>query len=538
MKNLSFRATAMLGFGLVIVLFLGILSFCMMRFNQIQNDVSTIAAQAMPNAILADQMALDVVQIQQFLTDIAVTHNREAYAEAQRYAESFRKGLQTLRERHAGNADRLHELDALEAAFEPYYAAGKKMPEIYIAEGQQAGNVAMESFDRNAVALTMIMTGFRDYALGSAQNGMQHVDASAHEATRVSLGIGLIGLVIGLALAWRLSNKLLNQIGADPAHAKDIAQRIAEGDLSQEIVLQPGDETSLLAAMRAMQLELRKLIGIANQNAAAIVDASRHLKDSAHKVLEGSQQQNDAASSVAAMVEEMNASIDHIFGNATHSEEVAKNAGAVSDQGSEVVADAVHEMDDIALSVSQSSHIIRELGLSSQKITDIVKVIKEIADQTNLLALNAAIEAARAGEQGRGFAVVADEVRKLAERTAQSTQEISGMVVEIQEAASNAVTSMEQGTTRVTEGVNKARRAGMAMAEIKDGTIQVVSSVADITHALREQSSAVSSAAREVERIAAMANENTMAVDDLARTSEGLNQLADSLYKSINHFKA
>jgi methyl-accepting chemotaxis protein len=233
----------------------------------------------------------------------------------------------------------------------------------------------------------------------------------------------------------------------------------------------------------------------------------------------------------------MTSSIDQISGNADQSEKIAKQSGIISDQGGKVVSDAVDEMNKIASSVSQSSQIIRELGASSQKISEIVNVIKEIADQTNLLALNAAIEAARAGEQGRGFAVVADEVRKLAERTAKSTQEITSMITEIQNGASNAVASMEEGTLRVTDGVEKARRAGSSMAQIKEGTEQVVSTVADITAALREQSTAVGSVAKEVDLIASMVHDNTASVDDLAKTSNRLNVLADELKESISHFK-
>jgi methyl-accepting chemotaxis protein len=279
------------------------------------------------------------------------------------------------------------------------------------------------------------------------------------------------------------------------------------------------------------------MISEVTKNANSIVDSAHHLSESAQEVLFSSQRQNDAATSVAAAVEEMTSSIDQISGNADQSEKIAKQSGIISDQGGKVVSDAVDEMNKIASSVSQSSQIIRELGASSQKISEIVNVIKEIADQTNLLALNAAIEAARAGEQGRGFAVVADEVRKLAERTAKSTQEITSMITEIQNGASNAVASMEEGTLRVTDGVEKARRAGSSMAQIKEGTEQVVSTVADITAALREQSTAVGSVAKEVDLIASMVHDNTASVDDLAKTSNRLNVLADELKESISHFK-
>jgi methyl-accepting chemotaxis protein len=320
--------------------------------------------------------------------------------------------------------------------------------------------------------------------------------------------------------------------------AKGIAKEIAKGNLSRDITLNPGDNSSLLFAMRSMQLKLREMISEVTGNADHIVKSANHLASAAQSVLTGSKQQNDAATNVAAAVEHMTDSIDQISSNADQSERIAKQSGEISDQGNKVVSDAVDEMNKIASSVSQSSSIIRDLGMSSQKISEIVNVIKEIADQTNLLALNAAIEAARAGEQGRGFAVVADEVRKLAERTSSATKEISGMIAEIQTGASNAVSSMEQGTVRVGEGVEKAQRAGASMAQIKHGTEQVVATVGDITSALKEQSQVVSSVAHEVELIASMVKENTLAVDDLARTSDELNRLAGELHESVSHFNA
>jgi methyl-accepting chemotaxis protein len=233
----------------------------------------------------------------------------------------------------------------------------------------------------------------------------------------------------------------------------------------------------------------------------------------------------------------MTASISQISANAAHSEEIAHAAGTISEEGRNVVQAAVVEIDNIAASVKQSSDIIGQLGGASQRISEIVGVIQDIAGQTNLLALNAAIEAARAGEQGRGFAVVADEVRKLAERTAQSTQEIAGMIDEIQRNSANAVSSMEDGTRRVNDGVEKARLAGESIARIREETEQVAQEIIGISDALREQTSAVNVVSREVMSIADMSHSNALSVDHLAQTADEMRRLAEELKTEVNHFK-
>ena len=187
--------------------------------------------------------------------------------------------------------------------------------------------------------------------------------------------------------------------------------------------------------------------------------------------------------------------------------------------------------------VNTTAGTIRELEVFSGQISNIVNVIRDIADQTNLLALNAAIEAARAGEQGRGFAVVADEVRKLAERTSNSTQEITGMIDKIQAGTRQAAQEMEAGVARVSAGVELARRAGDAVIEIRGSTEASAQAVGHITTALQEQSSAARDIARQVEKIAQGAEENAASVGQTSAAADNLHDLAEELERLAAHFK-
>ncbi|MEN6585686.1 MAG: methyl-accepting chemotaxis protein [Sulfuricella sp.] len=309
-------------------------------------------------------------------------------------------------------------------------------------------------------------------------------------------------------------------------------------DLSRRVTIRTNNEIGEIGhSFNEMVNSFQAIIHQVVAGVRDVMSSAAHLSESSQHVAASSSQQNDAAASMAAAVEEMSVSIDHVANNSRDTYSIARQAGTLSSEGGEIVQDAATEMAKIADSVQHSTQMIQTLGEHSNRISAIVNVIKEIADQTNLLALNAAIEAARAGEQGRGFAVVADEVRKLAERTSKSTEEISAMIGSIQSGTAGAVSSMEEGTIRVKEGVNKAHQAGESMQKIRSGADQVIASVSEIMEALREQSTASGQVAGSVEQIARMTEQNSAEVQEIALTAERLEQLAASLQGSVSQFR-
>jgi len=351
--------------------------------------------------------------------------------------------------------------------------------------------------------------------------------------TVVIVGVLLGGVLIGL-LAWLSRRLVINPL----SEAVAAARKIADGDLSSPIPVEREDEIgTLLMALNHMQASLRQMIGSINDNAGRIAELSSSLSSTSSAVASQSGQQSDAASSAAAAVEELTASIEHVSGNAHASYTLAQEAGELAQRGGGIVDQASVEMRNIAESVNASSQRIVLLGEHSAKISAIAGVIREIADQTNLLALNAAIEAARAGEQGRGFAVVADEVRKLAERTANSTEEITAMIAAIQSETGNAVKTMHEGQERVKAGVAMAEGAGRAMSEISGGAKRVVDAVNSISAALLEQSASSSLIAANVENIATMSEKNAAAIQDVAQASGLMRESASSLQAAIAQFR-
>jgi methyl-accepting chemotaxis protein len=223
--------------------------------------------------------------------------------------------------------------------------------------------------------------------------------------------------------------------------------------------------------------------------------------------------------------------------NAASTSETAKRAKVAAEQGGTVVEETVKGMNRIALVVNQSAQTVKALGRSSDQIGEIIGVIDDIADQTNLLALNAAIEAARAGEQGRGFAVVADEVRKLAERTTKATKEIAGMIKQIQGETSGAVSAMEEGTKEVEQGKELADKAGVSLKQIVEVSQQVTDMVAQIAVASEEQSSASEQISKNVEAISTVTGETANATQQISRAAEDLNRLTENLQQLVGKFR-
>lgn len=312
---------------------------------------------------------------------------------------------------------------------------------------------------------------------------------------------------------------------------------IASGDLTVAVAQHSEDEVGqLLKATNKMAGDMRAALSDIQSASFRLAENAAHLSSSAMQVATQSGLQSDAASTMAASIEEINANIVNVADNASRANDVSVESGHVSSQGTEVIGQAVASMTRIAESVRTASSAVTTLGQESKAISAIVSVIREIAEQTNLLALNAAIEAARAGEQGRGFAVVADEVRKLAERTSASTQEIGTLISGIQAGTEGAVTSMNSGVHQVEEGMVFAENAGTSIANIRDSADQVNAAVMSISYALNEQKIAIAEIAKNVEKIASMADDSNEMAKKSAEYAAELEKLAESLRARVAGF--
>ena len=269
----------------------------------------------------------------------------------------------------------------------------------------------------------------------------------------------------------------------------------------------------------------------------ATANASNEISSGAEEMAAGAQEQSSQTAEVASAVEEMTKTILETSKNSLTASDAAKNSGIIAKEGGRVVNETILGMNHVAEVVKKSALTVQALGKSSDQIGEIIQVIDDIADQTNLLALNAAIEAARAGEQGRGFAVVADEVRKLAERTTKATKEIAVMIKQIQRETEGAVISMEEGTIEVEKGKELANNAGQALNEIIESADDVMDLATQVAAASEEQSSAAEHISKNLDSINNVTQQSAAGIQQIARSSEDLNRLTNNLQSLIARFK-
>lgn len=359
------------------------------------------------------------------------------------------------------------------------------------------------------------------------------IDDASSSLTWTAIAVTLLSIGFGAACAWWLERSIKKPV----LQLAEGAERIGSGDLTVALEYNIKDEIGqLYSAIGEMTERLHETIGGVLTSSRSVADASSQISSSTEEMAAGAQQQTSQASEVASAVEEMTKTIVENSRNASDTAVTAKQAKEAAEAGGKVVEETVAGMKRIAEVVNTSAETVKALGKSSDQIGEIIGVIDDIADQTNLLALNAAIEAARAGEQGRGFAVVADEVRKLAERTTKATKEIATMIKQIQADTQGAVVSMEEGTKKVGEGIALADKAGVSLKEIVGISQKVTDMITQIAAASEEQSSASEQISKNVEAISAVTGETAQGTQQIARAAEDLNRLTEELQGLVAKF--
>jgi len=362
-------------------------------------------------------------------------------------------------------------------------------------------------------------------------------DARKARTAAVMAAGGLAGVVISLIIAAWVTRSIRRRLGGEPSHVRDVAQLVAAGDLRGNIDTRRAAPDSILSAMRSMKDRLVETVASIKGGAEQVNGAASVLTASAEEMQAGSGRQSEAAAAMAAAIEELTVSIGYVSNSAGDAQRMSAAAGDASREGSAAVDRAVAEMGSIVRMVQDAADMIDALNEESRQISSVVGVIKEVADQTNLLALNAAIEAARAGEQGRGFAVVADEVRKLAERTKNSTDEIAAMIGKVQQSTDAAVMRMGSIVDNAQQGQKLAGEAGTKIQTINESIERAVAAVTEMSQALREQSSTSHDIARHVEAVAQMTEENSVSAAQTANAARELRSMADALRGAVNHFQ-
>jgi methyl-accepting chemotaxis protein len=361
--------------------------------------------------------------------------------------------------------------------------------------------------------------------------------ASLEASERMSMIISLLALLLVALATFFIGRGVLRQVGGEPTDAALALRRIAGGDLTQTLSLAHGDRDSILAAAVEMQAQLGDLIGAIHQDAQAVLSASEKLQHNAGIVSAAAQEQSDATSAIAAATEELTVSIGAMSDHAGEALNLSQNTESQVRQGLEGISLTTSTINKVAHSMAESTVTMEELSKKVININGIARTIHEIADQTNLLALNAAIEAARAGEQGRGFAVVADEVRNLAARTASSTVEISEMLSDIQNSSQMALNTLSQTQALVQDSAASTQQVQSAVSGLDESAAELRSAINSIQLGLHEQSMAGTDIAQRVEMIAqGIANTNQAAASSSSYARELLG-LSQTLRTQVSRFR-
>ncbi|MCV4272768.1 methyl-accepting chemotaxis protein [Pseudomonas capsici] len=537
-KKLSISQKLYLSFATVSVIIAILVAGAYRGFEQVQDATNS---NIHTYQVLGDtQLALEqLVNIETGMRGFVIS-SKDSFLEPLIAGEkSFSEKLQSLKKLTADNPDQQRRLALLEETqkrwinedIDPIIALRKDLTARDMPDDELDKRITSGADKAKMDSMRATLAEIKGAENQLLEKRSEHMKSSKELALMILIWGGLAAVALSLFLAATLGRSTTARLQM----AIDAATAIANGKLDTAIDTSSHDE--LPKAFDRMQNRLRETIQQINQAANQLVVAVQQISGASTQLSGAIQEQSTSASMMAATIEELTVSIHHVSENADEAHQIASHSGQQSREGAHVIENTLSSMSGIAKTVQHSSAQVADLGQHSEHISSIIGVIQGIADQTNLLALNAAIEAARAGEQGRGFAVVADEVRLLAQNTGKSTKEIAGMIEKIQAGVRETVETMRNGVEEVNQGVTMAGTAGQAIIEIRDSSSKVLHVVDQISFALREQTAASQDVARSVERSAQMAEQNNQSIQELLKTSSNLDNLATGLQREVAKFQ-
>ncbi|MBU6504549.1 MAG: methyl-accepting chemotaxis protein [Betaproteobacteria bacterium] len=538
MNQLKISTRLALSFGVLIVLLILVSAIAALKLGSLSQATGTLANNRAPKLIMLDRLNVATLTAARALRDMLILED----------PDQVRAELAVVDKTKKDTDEALAFLAAhVKDGTGPQLVADvRKRHEEYVGPEDAFLRLVQGGDTVAAKVVLQVSAGARQAEYIDALDKLTQYEIEATRAAAVAaeksyhagllqiavlaLGAIVAGSLLGIAIARSIARPLSRAVG--------LAEAIAAGDLTQAAVASGKDETAqLLHALERMQQNLKQVIGQIGSQAQQVLRASGNLIQSSRDVAGASQEQSDAAATMASSVEEISVGMDQTTSHSKSVQNLSEQNGRNAAEGGEVIGRVIADMHRISETVQSSSQVIASLDRQSEEIWQVTHVIKEIAEQTNLLALNAAIEAARAGEQGRGFAVVADEVRKLAERASSSTDQITTLLENVRTMTKSAVDTMGRTVTAVEQGTGLADQASGRMDSIRGSATQVGEAVSGIADTLREQSAAITEIARSVERIARMAEDNSQKAAGSVEISNELERTAGQLEAAVRHFR-
>ncbi|MDZ3826390.1 methyl-accepting chemotaxis protein [Pseudomonas monsensis] len=522
LRNLKIAPRAFLGFAFIALLVIVLGVFAVNRMSIIRQASIDMDTNQLPSVTYLGVVTENVLRLR--ILSFRILVNREP------------AGLQEAQTRIGVLVDKVRSAQASYAAL-PAEAEERALYQAFattLDNYLQAQNQMMDLSRQGKVEemRTLINTKIKEGTdqMGEQLNKLIAINAAGAKVASTQAGeyydsaiTGIIIVAVIAALATILLALLLTRSIVTPLNrAVQVAQTIADGNLSKAIEIDGKDEaTQLLQALATMQTNLRKTIEQIAGSATQLGAAAEELSAVTEEASRGLQQQNNEIEQAATAVNEMTAAVEEVARNAVSTSEASNQSTQAAREGRDQVVKTVDAIQTMTHDVQSTAQMIEGLATQGRDIGKVLDVIRAIAEQTNLLALNAAIEAARAGEAGRGFAVVADEVRALAHRTAQSTQEIEKMVAGIQNGTGEAVSSMQQSNQRTQTTLEMARAAGVALEQITQSI-----------HQINERNLVIASASEEQAQVSREVDRNLVNIRDLAtQSAAGANQTSAATHE-------
>jgi methyl-accepting chemotaxis protein len=415
--------------------------------------------------------------------------------------------------------------------------SGKYLAQIDAHVSTADSDARVAGIDR---PLTKMVTELRnDFSKFVEEKNLEKIklaQESYEQHRNAMIVLAFVALCLSVFLSKLIVRSVLQQLGGDPQEVAQIIHVMASGNFTLVPHKAPA-EGSLLASTYGMQAQLRSMIETTKNHTHDLIDMAHSFAAAAKQISQSVNHEADSVSSMAAAIEQLSTSSMHISQQGDDAKAIATSSRQSAQDGASIINKTVSGLLTAAQEIESASKDVSHLGDDASRINDVVNVIRDIADQTNLLALNAAIEAARAGEQGRGFAVVADEVRKLAERTSNATTEINQMSANIGDVAKNALNGMAKVVNTTREGVADAESAQSSISNIQHSFGEVSRVIDEISNSLAEQNAASNDLAGNTERIAQMAEENSSAAKSLLELAQDLESKAGQVRSTVEVFK-
>lgn len=552
----------LVGFLFVALAISGLCGYTFMQLNQIESGYDGLLTRSAPLVFEVKDLNIELRTQGYYARGYLLSGDKAYITEYQASKQKMEQLFNNL-EKKLTTPEGKQKTASLKAALAKYHEATEKTIQTRTEKGiadsiiymSSAGAVSRDA-EQQMNDLVIFLTDRMNLRVKENQANQVKI-----EAIIIALDLVIIVLSIGIAL-WisRRISKPLNVV-------VEAANKIASGDLSQrELEYRGKDEIGdLIRAFNLMETNLRGLISKTSEATGQVSSSSLNLTEGAEQsaqaatqvaeaitqVATGAEMQVKAVDEAVAVIEEMSANITQVAANANAASQASLNAADTAKTGEQAIEKAITQMDSAQKTVANSAEVIAELGVQSGQIGQIVETISGIAGQTNLLALNAAIEAARAGEQGRGFAVVADEVRKLAEQSQDAAKRIAEMIARIQGDTEKAVQVMNKGKVEVETGAGLVQNAGISFKDIRDSVETVSKQVEEISESMQhlsggskqiigsvQQIETISKeTASQAQSVSAATEEQAASMEEISASSHALRQMAEQLQETVNQFR-